>query len=80
VNYLNLNQKNNYICIMKNLLLLLTITTIFSCSKKEEMLETLNTDIINFNKLLGYFNLDIRDVQIYSKKKSFCKRVDLNTG
>ena len=39
------------------------------CSKKDEMLKILNTDTINFNKLLGNFNLDIRDVQAYSKKK-----------
>ena len=46
------------------------------CSKKDEMLETLNTDIINFNKLLEYFNLDIRDVQIYSKKKKLKRQYD----
>ncbi len=46
------------------------------CSKKDEMLETLNTDIINFNKLLGYFNLDIRGVQIYSKKKKLKMQYD----
>jgi len=46
------------------------------CSKKDEMLETLNTDIINFNKLLGYFNLDIRDVQNYSKKKKLKRQYD----
>lgn len=39
------------------------------CSKKDEMLQALNADIVNFNKLLDYFNLNIRDVQIYSKKK-----------
>jgi len=46
------------------------------CSKKDEMLETLNTDIINFNKLLGYFNLDIRDIQNYSKKKTIKRQYD----
>jgi len=46
------------------------------CSKKDEMLETLNTDIINFSKLLEYFNLDIRDVQIYSKKKKLKRQYD----
>jgi len=46
------------------------------CSKKDEMLKTLNTDIINFDKLLGYFNLDIKGVQIYSKKKKLKMQYD----
>jgi len=47
-----------------------------NCSKKNEMLKTLNTDIVNFNKLLEYFNLNIRDVQIYSKRKKLKKQYD----
>ena len=39
------------------------------CFRKYEMLQTLNTDKVNFTRLLDHFNLDIRDVQIYSKKK-----------
>lgn len=39
------------------------------CFKKDEMLKTLSIDKTNFNRLLEHFNLDIRDVQIYSKKK-----------
>jgi len=39
------------------------------CLKKDEMLKTLNIDKTNFNRLLEHFNLNIRDVQIYSKKK-----------
>jgi len=40
-----------------------------NCLKKDEMLQALSTDIVNFNRLLGHFNLNIKDIQVYSKKK-----------
>ena len=39
------------------------------CSKKDEMLQTLTTDILNFNRILSHFNLNLKDIQVYSKKK-----------
>ena len=39
------------------------------CLKKDEMLQVLSADEVNFNRLLEHFNLDIRDVQMHSKKK-----------
>jgi len=40
-----------------------------NCIKKDEMLQTLSTDIVNFNRLLSHFNLNLKDIQVYSKKK-----------
>jgi predicted transcriptional regulator len=46
------------------------------CFKKEEMLETLSTDMVNLNKLLEHFNLTLNDIVIYSKKKRLKKQYD----
>jgi len=46
------------------------------CLKKDEMLLALSTDIVNFNRLLSHFNLNIKDIQIYSKKKTLKMQYD----
>jgi tetratricopeptide (TPR) repeat protein len=46
------------------------------CLKKDEMLLALSTDIVNFNRLLSHFNLNIKDIQVYSKKKTLKMQYD----
>ncbi|MBA3062560.1 MAG: tetratricopeptide repeat protein, partial [Atribacteria sp.] len=45
------------------------LSELSNCLKRDEMLQALSTDIVNFNRLLNHFNLNIKDIQIYSKKK-----------
>ncbi|MBU4350701.1 hypothetical protein KJ599_10315, partial [bacterium] len=46
------------------------------CSKKDEMLQALSTDIVNLNRLLEHFNLTLNDIVIYSKKKRLKMQYD----